>query len=172
MTRRLRAQVRAGTLVPALVPRVAVVAVSCLAFALVPLPAALVAVALSVAAALVPTSLGAWGAALVIGAGQLAHPASVGDWRIYAALAVVHLLHVLGGFAMFVDPRGMMQLRTLRRPLQRWLWIQLPAQALLVVVLAVPRPALESDGGVLAVVAGVCLCAVAAIVVRLATPRR
>ncbi|HKT56903.1 MAG TPA: hypothetical protein VJR25_09030, partial [Microbacterium sp.] len=122
--------------------------------------------------ALVPTSLGAWGAALVTGVGQLAHPAVAGDWRVHVALAVVHLLHVLGGFAMFLDTRGAMQLRTLRRALLRWLWIQLPAQALLTVVLAVPRLPLTGDGGVLAVVAGVCLCAVAVIVVRLATPRR
>ncbi|KHK96884.1 hypothetical protein LK09_13625 [Microbacterium mangrovi] len=167
----LRARVAAGPLVPGVLPALLVVAVSCAAFALIPLVPALIAVALAVVGAVIPSSLAAWGAALMIGFGQLAHPPAVDDWRSYAALAVVHLIHVLGGLAMVVDPRGTMQARVLRRPLLRWLWIQLPAQAVLAAVLLLPRVPVN-DGGGFAVAAALCLCAAAVVVVRLASPRR
>lgn len=171
MSGRLRARISAGPVMPGIVPSVLVVLVSCLAFALIPLVPALIAVALAVVAAVVPSSMAAWGAAILIGFGQLAHPAALGDWRSYAALAVVHLLHVLGALAIVVDPRGLMQVRVLRRPLLRWLWIQLPAQALLAAVLALPRVRVN-DGGGFAVAAAVCLCVAAVAVVRLAAARR
>jgi hypothetical protein len=169
---RLRADVVAGAVLPGALPRAAVVALACTAFALVPLPAAVIAVAFAVVAAVVPASLGAWAAALAIGLGQLAHPADPSDWRSYAALAVVHLLHVIGGMAMVVDPWGRMQVRALRRPLLRWLWIQLPAQAVLAAVLLVPHAPFAGAGGAFAIAAAVCLCAAAVVIVRLASPRR
>jgi len=172
MTAKLHATVDAGTVLPGMLPRAAIVVVSCAAFALVPLPAAVFAVMLALVAALVPASLAAWGAALVIGLGQLAHPADAGDVRSYAALAVVHLLHVLAALAMVVDVRGGLQLRALRRPLLRWLWIQLPAQALLAAVLSVQRLAVPIDGGLFAIVAAACVCAAAVVIVLLAAPRR
>jgi hypothetical protein len=163
--------------VPGVVPRVAAVAVALSAFAFMAPPYAVIAVALAVIGAFVPGSLGTWGCALMIGLAHLSHSAEVGDWRPYATLAVVHLLHVLGGLAMVVPWRARMQARVLRRPLVRWVVIQVPAQLVLVGVLLASTSLRRvhlfdaPTAAVFAVVAAVCLGAIATLLVR-SSPRR
>jgi hypothetical protein len=163
--------------VPGLVPRVVAVVVSASAFAFMDAPYALIAVALAVVGAFAPGSLGTWGCALVIGLAQLARPADGADWRPYATLAVVHLLQVLGGLAMVVPGRSRMQLRVFRRPLLRWVVIQVPAQVVLAGVLAASaslRGVRIFDApmaALFAVVAAACL-GVIAVALALSSPRR
>jgi hypothetical protein len=159
------------------VPRAAAVLVAASAFAFMDPPYAVIAMALAVVGAFAPGSLGTWGCALVIGLAQLAHPADAADWRPYATLAVVHLLHVLGGLTMVVPWRSRMQVRVLRRPLVRWIVIQVPAQALLAGVLVASaslrgvRVFDAPTAALFAVVAAACVGLIA-VVLTLSSPRR
>jgi hypothetical protein len=163
--------------VPGVVPRAAAVALALSAFAFMAPPYAVIAVALAVIGAFVPGSLGTWGCALMIGLAHLSHSADVGDWRPYATLAVVHLLHVVGGLAMVVPWRARIQARALRRPLVRWAVIQVPAQLVLVGVLLASTSLRREHlfdaptAAVFAVVAAVCLAVIAVLLVR-SSPRR
>jgi hypothetical protein len=163
--------------VPGVVPRVAAVALALSAFAFMAPPYAVIAVALAVIGAFVPGSLGTWGCALMIGLAHLSHSADVADWRPYATLAVVHLLHVVGGLAMVVPWRARIQARALRAPLARWAAIQVPAQVVLVGVLFASTSLRKEHlfdaptAAVFAVVAAVCLAVIAVLLVR-SSPRR
>jgi hypothetical protein len=170
---RVRVTVDGGRCVPGILPRVAVVILSLAAFALLPTPYSYVAIALAVIGALLPPTLATWGCLLVIGLGQLARPADAGDWHLYAALAVVHLLHVVGALSMVIDPRGMLQLRALRRPLARWAMIQVPAQAVLAMALLVREFAVAGSVllGAFAIV-GAVSAAAAIVLLMVLSPRR
>lgn len=158
--------------VPTLAVRAAVVAVGGVAFALLPWPLALVALALSVLGAAAPASLAAWGAALVIGLGQLTHPALLGDWRVYAAVAAVHTLHVLAGWTLVLPVRGRMRLRTLSATLRRWVGVEAAAQLLLVGALAVQRLPVRAALPFGVAVSSAAACAVVVVVMLRVLARR
>ncbi|GAA4342435.1 hypothetical protein [Microbacterium rhizosphaerae] len=173
----LRSRFLVAGSVSGVVPRAAVVVVAAAAFAFMDPPYAVIAVALAVVGAFAPGSLGTWGCALVIGLAPLARPADAADWRPYATLAIVHLLQVLGGLTMVVPWRSRMQVRVLRRPLVRWVLIQVPAQALLAAVLfasASLRGVRVFDAptaALFAIVAAACVGLIA-VVLTLSSPRR
>jgi hypothetical protein len=159
--------IRAGRSVPALTPRLLVVAVtSAAAVTLVPEPFTFVAVALALLGAVFPHTLGTWGAAVVIGLSALSHAPDAGDWHLYAMVAVVHLLHVLGAMTLIVEPVGDLQLRTFVRPLRRWLVLQVPAQ--LVLALALLLQPLARTAAVSATIAGTAAIAAAVAVTVIA----
>lgn len=159
--------------VPTVAVRAIVVVVACAAFAMLPRGYALLAVGLAVLGALLPTSLAAWGAALVIGLAQLTHPATLTDWRVYAAVAVVHALHVVAGWTLVLPVRGRLRPRVLWPSLRRWLVIQVPAQAAVAGALALQmlpvRPAVPA--GAMAVAAAGC-AVVIVILLRVLAARR
>jgi hypothetical protein len=165
-----RAVVRAGLRIPAVLPRLLAVLIGGVAaIVMVPEPFAAIAAGLAVLAAVIPGSLASWGTALIVALTQLARAPDAADWHPYATLAIVHLLHVLGAIAIVVEPVGSMQLRIFARPLLRWAIIQVPAQAVLAVVLM-----LSSEGslrspwlpGVFAVVAAAAVAAVVVLLLR------
>lgn len=154
-----RAAVHEPRTIPAVSVRVAVVVVACAAFALVPVPYALLAVGLAVLGAVLPASLGAWGVILTVGLAQLTHPAALADWRVYATLAVVHALHVLGGWSLAVPWRGRMHVDVMRRPARRWLTIQVPAQGVLAGLLSLQNLPVHDvvPAGAVVVTASICV---------------
>ena len=174
MSERLHARVVAGASVPALTPRLAAALIGCAAaLTMMPAPFSYLAAALAVLGALFPTTLATWGCALALALTQLSRTPDVQDWRPYVTLAVVHLLHVLGTLSLVVDAGGSLQTRALLRPLRRWLVLQVPAQALLVLVLALMRTRLAnalpfsvSVTGVFAVIASVCVAAIVVLTLR------
>jgi hypothetical protein len=162
----LRTVVHAGWCVPGVAPRILVAVVGVAAsLLLVPSAFAPVAAGLAVVAAIAPRTLAAWGTIAIIGLAQLAHPVGASDWRPYATVAVLHLLHVLAALSLVVEPRGRLQARAFRRPLRRWLLVQLPAQAVLAAALLL-SPVLCGGVHVDGVAAGI-LAALAAIAVGL-----
>ncbi|NNC10521.1 hypothetical protein HII28_01285 [Planctomonas sp. JC2975] len=141
--RRPHSVIAIGAWMPSITPRLLVALVGGAAsFLLVPEPFTVISAGLALLGTVLPASLAAWGAALVIGLAQLARPADAADWHPYAVLAVVHLLHVLGAMTLVVEPVGRMQVRALGRPLRRWIVIQVPTQAVLAATLV-----LSSSGG-------------------------
>lgn len=163
-----RAIVRAGIRVPAVLPRLLTALVGgTAAMLLVPEPFASIAAGLAVLAAVVPGSVAIWGTAAIIGLAQLARAPDALDWRPYAALASVHLLHVLGAIAIVVEPTGSMQLRVFSRPLLRWAVVQVPAQAALSIALALSSAGTLRSAWVPGVFAVAAVAAVAAVIVLL-----
>ena len=167
---RQHAHVDAGFCVTGLAPRIAIVVVGATgSLLLIPAPFSFIAVVFALLGAVLPTSLGTWIAAALIGFAQLARTPDASDWRPYAALAGVHLLHVIGSLTLVVDPFGRMQLRVFARPLRRWILIQLPAQAALAIVLLIEashgiHPGVLS--GLFAIVAAVALGVIAVLIIR------
>lgn len=159
--------------VPQFAVRAAVTVVGCAAFALLPWRYALLAVALAALGMLAPASLAGWGAALVIGLGQLAHPALLGDWRVYAAVAVVHALHVLAGWTLVLPARGMLRPRALRSTLRRWIVVDASAQVVLAAALALQRLPLRDavPVGVSVPAAAACMIVVVVVLRRLRSRR-
>lgn len=169
MSERLHARVSVGAYIPAFAPRLATALIGCAAaLTLVPAPFGLFGALFAILGAVFPAALGAWGCALVIALAQLARTPSVTDWHPYAVLAAVHLLHVVGSLAIVVEPGGVLQLRTLRTPLLRWLAIQVPAQAVLALalLLASSGPAVLPLPGVFAALAATCVAVLVVLVIR------
>jgi hypothetical protein len=93
-------------------------------------------------AVIYPQRLAAWVLILFLGASRLPHHSSPLQWQFFVLLAGLHLLHLLAAQTLEFPWRGSVQLAVFRRPLLRFLAIQIPVQALAVVALAVlaPRP--------------------------------
>ncbi|GAB2514760.1 hypothetical protein [Paramicrobacterium agarici] len=104
----------------------------------------IVALVLSIAAAAVPRVYSAWGLAVLLALYQLSFEPSAAGWRTYTLLAGIHLLHVLAALSLVVPLRGRIDARVFLRVLRRYAVVQLPCQALLVIVLAVVSPASAS----------------------------
>ncbi|KRA23135.1 hypothetical protein ASD65_00905 [Microbacterium sp. Root61] len=170
MNRYRHATVHAQATVPAVALRVAIVALGASAFVLVPFPMAWVAFALAVLGAIVPISVCTWASAAIIALAQLVGLPPALDLRPFAVLAIVHLLHVLGALTLVVDWRGTLQVRAVVPTVRRLLAIQIPAAAVLVVVLAFGPWHLPT--GVAAIVALCAGCAAAAAVLLVVVPRR
>jgi hypothetical protein len=88
----------------------------------------------AVAAALRPVTLAPWLLAGLLALHQLATDPAPG-WRFAILLAGVHLLTVLGGFALALPVHGRLELRALVAPLRRFVAVQVPAQVAAQVVL-------------------------------------
>jgi hypothetical protein len=131
-----------------------------------------VGVVLSVVAAVRRAPGAAWTLIGVLVLGELARsPASVGA-QLLLLVAGVHLLAVLAAYAAVLPVAGRLELAALLRPARTWALIQLPAQALTALVLAlsgrltaVPLAA-EAGAAVLLLVAGT----LAALLARAAPP--
>ncbi|GAB3387634.1 hypothetical protein GCM10027568_07560 [Humibacter soli] len=172
MSDRLHARVSAGPVIPGLSPRIAIALIGCgAALTVMPTPFSYLAVALALLGALFPATLAAWGCALVLGLAALARTPDPTDWRFYVTLAVVHLLHVLGALALVVEPGGSLQMRALARPLRRWLVVQVPAQAVLALVLVIAGSSAvhglpPQTLGIFAVIAAACVAAIMVLTLR------
>ncbi|WP_243063005.1 hypothetical protein [Humibacter sp. RRB41] len=170
MSDRLHARISAGVLIPGVSPRLAGALIGCAAaLTMMPEPFSYIAMALALVGALFPSTLATWGCALALALTQLARTPDAGDWRPYVTLAVVHLLHVIGALALVVEPGGSLQVRALLRPLRRWLVLQLPAQAVLALVLAFSgtnAPRGLPTAGVFAVIAAACVAAIVVLTLR------
>lgn len=134
---RLQVLPEIGARIPAVVPRIVLALVGTLlcldrfapGFWLV------VGLVLTALAVVVPQRLSAWALMLVFGINQALRDPSL-DWHFFALLAGVHLVHVLAAQVLVLPTRGWLQLAVFRRPLLRYLAIQVPAQGLAVLVLA------------------------------------
>lgn len=169
MSERLHATISVGAHLPGFVPRLAVALVGGgAALLLVPAPFGYLGLALALLGALFPATLAAWGCALVIALAQLARAPEPADWHPYAALAVVHLLHVIGALSIVVEPGGVLHMRALRGPFLHWLAIQVPAQCVLLAVLflASAHPLPPSLPGAFAAVGAVCVGVLVVLVIR------
>jgi hypothetical protein len=135
----------AGTLVPALALRAVFVIVGLL-LSVVDYGFTgwlAVGIVICIAAAWSPRNLLAWVLILYLAAGRLAQHASL-SWRFLVILAGVHLLHVLGAFALELPRRSWVQPRVFAGPLRRFLVIQIPTQLLAILALALLAP--KPDG--------------------------
>ena len=170
MSERLHARVHAGIVVPGPALRLATAVIgSAAALTMMPEPFSYVAIVLALLGALFPATLATWGCALALALTQLARAPEITDWRPYLTLAVVHLLHVIGALALVVEPGGSFQARILVRPFRRWLLLQVPAQALLAVTLALSAAHPVHDlpaAGIFAVVAAVGVAVIVIITLR------
>jgi hypothetical protein len=113
----------------------------------------------SVIAAIVPDYLLGWGLILFLAIGELSRPGTL-RWQLFVLLAGVHLLHVLSLLAHELPWRTWMQPAVLRRPVLRFIAIQIPSQlvALVALELLAPdrhghRPVSVAEFGVLGAVA-------------------
>lgn len=84
---------------------------------------------LAVAVTLVPHKVHTWWLLLVLALSQLWREMSVTDGVFYLLLAGVHLLHTLGSFARLLPWHGRVQTVAFVRPLQRYVFVQVVAQA-------------------------------------------
>ena len=135
----------AGARVPALAVR-AVLVIAGLLLSLVDYGLTgwlVVGIVLSVAAGWFPRHLLGWVLILYLAAGRLAHHASL-SWRFLVVLAGVHLLHILGMYALELPSRSWVQPRLFVAPLRRFLLIQVPTQLLAILALLLLAP--RSDG--------------------------
>lgn len=96
-----------------------------------------VAIALGAAAGAFPRLYTAWALIILLSLSQLSRDPSATDWRPYALLAGLHLIHVLASLALVVPVRGMIDARVFLRVLRRFAIVQVPCQALLVLLLVV-----------------------------------
>lgn len=172
MTREEAVQIAAGRTLPLWAIRVAGVAVAAASFVVLPLPYALLVVGLAAVGAIVPATFTTWAAIVVLAFAQLAQPLAV-DARAVVLVAVVHLLHVIGGLQLALPPTGRIRLRALAAPARRWLAVQVPAQVGLLLALAATRVPLRGllPAGVVAVGASVCVV-IMVVLVRLLSARR
>ncbi|MGC5166728.1 hypothetical protein [Luteimicrobium sp. DT211] len=117
-----------------------------------------VGVVLALVAAWAPRNLVAWMLALYLGLGAVASPPGGWSWRTAVLLLGLHVLHVLASFSLALPPGGRVAVRVLAAPARRLVAVQVPVQALGVVVLVTLAPG--GDGPHLrpaAVVAGAAL---------------
>ena len=88
-----------------------------------------VGVPFSLLAACAPQYLLSWMVIVFLALGELARPAGL-TWQLLALIAGVHLLHLLVMLALAVPWRSWLQPRIFKRPLLRFLAIQIPVQML------------------------------------------
>jgi len=90
----------------------------------------------------VPRWITAWVLVVLLGATQVLQDPSPRDGHFFLLLAGLHLLHVLGALALALPWRGRVQLAVLRRPLLRFVAVQVPVQVVAAAALAIltPRP--------------------------------
>lgn len=121
---------------------------------------------LLVLGAMVPRIPAVWGAIIVLAGSTIWHTPSWTDWRIYALIASVHLLHVLASYALVVPARSSVAFGAFAASAQRFLAIQVGSQAAAVLALlafarGASREGTAAGGGdVLAIVAAAALIAV------------
>lgn len=120
---------------------------------------------LAVASTLVPNLVLRWALPLLLGMSQFWRTPSATDGVFYLLLAGVHLLHVLGSLATLLPWHGRVQLAPFVRPLQRYLLIQVVAQAVAVGALLTFGGRRGTVPG-LSVLAAALLCVVAAVLAR------
>jgi hypothetical protein len=95
---------------------------------------------LTVVAVALPRFLAAWGLVLLLGASQAFRAPGAWDWHFFALLAALHLLHVIAAQTLVLPVRGWIQLAVFRRPLLRWVLIQLPVQLVALVAFLLLAP--------------------------------
>ncbi|UAJ77901.1 hypothetical protein IT072_11380 [Leifsonia sp. ZF2019] len=150
------------------------------AFALIAVPLALsaapsgpwpvIGVALAAVTVVVPRWRTAWLLIAVLAFSALLEPAEGVSARLLALIVGVHVLHVLAGWMLAVPVRARLQPAVLLPGVRRLIAIQLPVQAVAVVILLL-RP--EQGVGAMAIVAGAAILAIAVLVaVFLLRPRR
>lgn len=96
--------------------------------------------ALTAAAVAVPRVPTAWCLLLLLAATQLFEQPAPQDGRFFLLLAGLHLLHVLAAQALALPWRGRVQLAVLRRPLLRFVAVQVPVQVAAFGALALLAP--------------------------------
>lgn len=168
-----RATTRVPGGVPAVAPRV-ILALIAVGLGMLQLPFGpwlVVAGVLIALALVVPRLLTAWAFIVVVGLSMLFRQPSLTDWRPYALLAGVHLVHLYAARAVVTPVRGRIQWPVLVRPLRSFVAIQLPVQLVLAVVLAVHRSdAVGWSGTAAPVVAAIGAAALVALAVLIAVP--
>ena len=122
-----------------------------------------VGLALTGVAVAAPQWLTAWVLVVLLGATQVLQDPSPQDGHFFLLLAGLHLLHVLGAQALALPWRGRVQLAVLRRPLLRFVAVQVPVQAVAAAALAILAP--HSDGGAGILLPAVGVAGAAALVV-------
>jgi hypothetical protein len=128
---------RIGPAIPASVVRL-VIALELvgLSFGIVGIqPVLAVALLLSIATLVFPRAPGAWFLAGLLAVFALGPAGTTPGWKIFVALAGVHLLHVMGTTLTWLPVSGPVQLRVLGRILRRYLLIQVPTQLVAYLVL-------------------------------------
>lgn len=163
-----------GARVPSVVLRLALVALGIGLSIVADRPNGLLAIAigLSLAAALAPQYLLGWALIVLLALSQLAHHAEL-TWRFPVLLAGLHLVHVLGMLAAELPWRSWLDPAVLTGPLVRFLLIQLPTQAVAVVVLLVLAPGAHGHRPVtVAAFAVIGVLALAGLMVLLLAPRQ
>jgi hypothetical protein len=98
-----------------------------------------VGVIFSLLAAWAPEYLLIWVVIVFLALGELARPPGL-SWQLLVLLAGVHLLHLLGTLALALPWKSWLEPRVFRRPLLRFVAIQIPVQLLAVVTLLLFAP--------------------------------
>lgn len=92
---------------------------------------------LAVAGTFVPNLVPKWCVLFVLALSQLSREPLVTDVDFYLLLAGVHLLHIVGSVTREMPWRGRMQIVALKRPLQRFVLVQIVVQGVAVSALLV-----------------------------------
>lgn len=152
-----------GPWIPGVVPRIALVALVAGASAALGLAIGWQTAAVATAAlgAIWPRTGLAWFSLAVVPLGVLWQPLGLAPTML--AVAALHLGHVLAAMMLAIPARSRVSLAALRPTAMRWLGVQVVAQALAVVAVALPR----ADGPGLAWAAPVGAGAVAILAVLL-----
>ena len=93
----------------------------------------------SLLAAWAPEYLLAWVLVVFLALGELSRPAAL-SWQLLVLLAGVHMLHALATLALGLPWSSWIQPSVFKRPLLRFLAIQIPVQLLAVVTLLLLAP--------------------------------
>jgi hypothetical protein len=147
-------RLRIGPWVPQWSIRVAVAAVGALLFVVaVPGPVVGVGVLLSLLAGALPRTRAAWGAIVLLAVGEGLRGQSAIGVPLFVLILGVHVLHVLGAYSTLLPLAGRLQLAALVRPLRGIVLVQVPVQALALVLLLAtggvrPSPAAAVLGAV------------------------
>ena len=96
----------------------------------------IVAMFLTLATLVFPRSPAAWALAALLAIASLGTLGAAPDWRFFVALAGAHLLHVFGMTLGWLPIGGPVQLRVLGKSLRTFVIIQIPAQLVSFIVLA------------------------------------
>lgn len=127
-----------------------------------------VGIAITGIAVVFPTTPAAWLLMLMLGISVLSRVPSPADPRIYLLIAGIHLLHLIASYTRVVPVRGWIQVRALVSPLRRYLLVQLPAQAVALLTLAVFAPKIGEHRvaiPALGIVAGIALVGLALVLI-------
>lgn len=123
-------------------------------------PWPLLCVALAAVTVAVPRWRSAWVLIAVLAFSALLEPPAGVSVRVLALVAGVHALHILAAWMLAVPARARLEPAVLLPGLRRFLLIQVPLQAVAVLVLSLRQPA---AGGWPAIVAGVAVLALGAL---------